>query len=178
MFSPQNYFRVFTKKQNWFSFQTLDLQISTKHEHFFPQPNQTRHSSTVSPIFAEYHRGRKKDKKAQQTSASEDEQAKPISVVMLQDHDPRTESLMYKMPEFVPTTYWGHRDSVREVLERTDLLKRRSVLKIPEFYVGSILSVTVADEVSPTKLSRVISMIRQNSKSSPWSYGKGWPWTP
>lgn len=68
------------------------------------------------------------------------------------------------MPEFVPTTYWGHRDSVREVLERVDLVKRRAALKIPEFYVGSILSVTVADDASPTKLTKFVGICIQKGE--------------
>ena len=39
-------------------------------------------------------------------------------------------------PEFLPPTELEHRDAVRELLERQDMLKRRAKLNIPEFYVG------------------------------------------
>lgn len=39
-------------------------------------------------------------------------------------------------PEFLPPSEPEHRDAVRELLERQDMLKRRSKLDIPEFYVG------------------------------------------
>merc|ERR1712223_1019901 len=38
-----------------------------------------------------------------------------------------------------------YRNQVRERLERSDMLKRRQVVEIPEFYVGSIVAVTLAD---------------------------------
>ena len=44
----------------------------------------------------------------------------------------------YVYPEFLPTTTYEHRDRIRELLERKDMYKRRSVLEIPEFYVGKL----------------------------------------
>lgn len=38
----------------------------------------------------------------------------------------------------MPTTELEHRDAVRELLEREDMMKRRAKLDIPEFYVGTI----------------------------------------
>lgn len=72
--------------------------------------------------------------------------------------------LLYTIPELVPTTYWGHRDSVREALERVDLAKRRATLKIPEFYVGSLVSVTVADECSPTKQTKFVGICTEKGE--------------
>jgi len=114
----------------------------------------TRQSSTVSPIFTEYHRERKKDwdKTEKKEATKDDKDLKATS------KPSKMNALMYKMPEFVPTTYWGHRDSVREAMERVDLIKRRNNLKIPEFYVGSVLAVTVTDEGSPTKLTRFVGI--------------------
>ncbi|XP_023232897.1 39S ribosomal protein L19, mitochondrial-like [Centruroides sculpturatus] len=39
-----------------------------------------------------------------------------------------------------------------------DMLKRRSVLEIPEFYVGSILAVTVSEPWSPGKTNRFVGI--------------------
>lgn len=48
-------------------------------------------------------------------------------------------------PDFVPTSIWGRRNALREKLERADMLARRTQLDIPEFYVGSILAITLSD---------------------------------
>jgi len=127
-----------------------------------PPNNLLRHSSTVSPIFAEYHRKRKKQWK--KGPKPEDEPpAEDISDSSQSKESPEAiksaaADLLYTIPELVPTSFWGHRDSVRESLERTDLAKRRTSLKIPEFYVGSIMSVTVADNLSPTKQTKFVGL--------------------
>ena len=128
-----------------------------------------RHSSTVSPVFAEYHRKRAKEWKRGQTRKDSDEKAdeqqqeqqQPKSTGSTDQGRLDPTNLLYTIPELVPTTYWGHRDSVRETLERADLAKRRAAFKIPEFYVGSILSVTVADNMSPTKQTKFVGLCIQ-----------------
>ena len=49
-------------------------------------------------------------------------------------------------PEFLPDVIWYRRDKIKEKLERADMLKRRSVIQIPEFYVGSVLKVTSSNQ--------------------------------
>ncbi len=39
-------------------------------------------------------------------------------------------------PEFLPDPNYYHRDRLKEKLERRDMLRRRAVLDIPEFYPG------------------------------------------
>ena len=130
-----------------------------------------RSSSSVGPIFAEYHRKRKQEweqnrkSKAEEKSRDKDSKAAPKKEVGGAAPSPSADgarlpatSVLFTVPELVPTTYWGHRDSVREALERVDLAKRRAILKIPEFYVGSLMSVTVADELSPTKQTKFVGI--------------------
>lgn len=45
-------------------------------------------------------------------------------------------------PEFLPDPKVEWRNAIREKLERTDMLKRRGNIEIPEFYVGMSLQVT------------------------------------
>ncbi|GAB1597475.1 39S ribosomal protein L19, mitochondrial-like [Argonauta hians] len=61
-------------------------------------------------------------------------------------------------PEFLPSPSLMHRDRIREKLERADMYKRRSILHIPEFYVGSIMAVTVADQHAPAKKNRFVGI--------------------
>lgn len=42
----------------------------------------------------------------------------------------------FKYPDFLPHPYGFWRNAVREKLERSDMLKRRAHIDIPEFYVG------------------------------------------
>ncbi|KAL0819097.1 hypothetical protein ABMA28_008363 [Loxostege sticticalis] len=61
-------------------------------------------------------------------------------------------------PEFLPDPNPDWRNSLREKLERADMLKRRSQIDIPEFYVGSILAVTISDPHAQTKTTRFVGI--------------------
>ncbi|KAL1436562.1 hypothetical protein MTO96_049465 [Rhipicephalus appendiculatus] len=61
-------------------------------------------------------------------------------------------------PEFLPETDFSLRNAIREKLERKDMLNRRSVIEIPEFYVGSIMAVTVSDNNAPGKQNRFVGI--------------------
>lgn len=61
-------------------------------------------------------------------------------------------------PEFLPDPNPLYRQSVREKLERMDMLSRRSVLSIPEFYVGSILAVTYSEPHAVEKVNRFVGI--------------------
>lgn len=61
-------------------------------------------------------------------------------------------------PEFLPDPKPEWRNSLREKLERLDMLNRRTCVDIPEFYVGSILSVTSSDPHAQGKVSRFVGI--------------------
>ncbi|XP_039257373.2 large ribosomal subunit protein bL19m-like [Styela clava] len=59
-------------------------------------------------------------------------------------------------PEYVPRQVlpeW-HRNNLKYRLERMDCLRRRQNIDIPEFYPGSIVRVTVADQYAQEKVSK------------------------
>ncbi|KAK8388635.1 hypothetical protein O3P69_020547 [Scylla paramamosain] len=64
-------------------------------------------------------------------------------------------------PEFLPGPKPEYRNRLREKLERQDMLARRSVMPIPEFYVGSIMAVTVADPNASGKNNRFVGICIQ-----------------
>jgi len=66
----------------------------------------------------------------------------------------------YIFPEFLPDPNPEFRNSVSEKLQRKDMLARRDLIEIPEFYVGSIMAVTISDSCSPhpNKLSRFVGI--------------------
>ncbi|XP_064088805.1 large ribosomal subunit protein bL19m-like [Macrobrachium nipponense] len=64
-------------------------------------------------------------------------------------------------PEFLPDPKPEWRNRMRERLERADMLKRRNVMEIPEFYVGSIMAVTVSDPNASGKLNRFVGICIQ-----------------
>jgi len=68
-----------------------------------------------------------------------------------------------RYPDLLPNADWKKRDRISEKLERRDQLRRRAVLDIPEFYVGSILAVTVADINAPGKKNRFVGICIQKS---------------
>jgi len=63
-------------------------------------------------------------------------------------------------PEFLPDPDPNFRNSVAERLQRQDMIARREVVEIPEFYVGTIMAVTISDAASPhpNKLSRFVGI--------------------
>ncbi|XP_063529506.1 large ribosomal subunit protein bL19m [Cydia strobilella] len=61
-------------------------------------------------------------------------------------------------PEFLPDPNPKWRNSLREKLERADMLKRRNQIDIPEFYVGSILAVTITDPHAQGKINRFVGI--------------------
>jgi len=67
--------------------------------------------------------------------------------------NPKLFSEEYIPPQILPE--W-HSNKLKYRLERMDCLRRRNVIEIPEFYPGSILSVTVSDEYGPEKNTRFV----------------------
>ncbi|CAL7937188.1 unnamed protein product [Xylocopa violacea] len=61
-------------------------------------------------------------------------------------------------PEFLPDPNPLFRNSMREKLERLDMLARRSILSIPQFYVGSILAVTYSEPHATGKVNRFVGI--------------------
>ncbi|KAG7508989.1 39S ribosomal protein L19, mitochondrial [Solea senegalensis] len=62
-------------------------------------------------------------------------------------------------PEFIPPRQ--RTDPFKFYLERKDMILRRKVLKIPEFYVGSILAVNMADPNASGKTNRFVGICIQ-----------------
>ena len=62
----------------------------------------------------------------------------------------------YVYPDFLPEPDWRRRDRIREKLERLDMYRRRSVMQIPEFYVGKCRLGNGNGRPTPCKLERRI----------------------
>uniref|UniRef100_A0A087ZH15 Large ribosomal subunit protein bL19m n=1 Tax=Anopheles darlingi TaxID=43151 RepID=A0A087ZH15_ANODA len=60
--------------------------------------------------------------------------------------------------EFLPDPKIEWRNSLREKLERKDMLDRRANIDIPEFYVGSVLAVTSSDQHAENKTARFVGI--------------------
>ncbi|XP_070158952.1 large ribosomal subunit protein bL19m [Polyergus mexicanus] len=61
-------------------------------------------------------------------------------------------------PEFLPDPDPTYRNTLREKLERMDMLARRTRITIPEFYVGSILAVTYSEPHAPGKVNKFVGI--------------------
>lgn len=61
-------------------------------------------------------------------------------------------------PEFLPNPVYYFRDKIKERLERQEMINRRKNINIPEFYVGTILAVTVSDLYAPGKMNRFVGI--------------------
>lgn len=85
------------------------------------------------------------------------EERKRISTIRLNASNPQL-AYRHVYPEFLPDPNPNWRNSLREKLERADMLKRRSQIDIPEFYVGSILAVTIADPHAQGKSNRFVGI--------------------
>lgn len=66
--------------------------------------------------------------------------------------------LRHKFPEFLPVDDPMYRHPLMHKIERRDMLTRRQHIDIPEFYVGSIMAVTVSDPYAPGRISRFVGI--------------------
>ncbi|XP_041660606.1 39S ribosomal protein L19, mitochondrial [Cheilinus undulatus] len=84
----------------------------------------------------------------------------PSKPVIIADKT-RTEGSLRKRlsPEFIPPRQ--RTNPLKFSMERKDMIRRRKVLDIPEFYVGSILAVTMADSNANGKSSRFVGICIQ-----------------
>lgn len=103
-----------------------------------------RWSNTLSHQTVEIHR------KSKLADTPEQDQKAPKEVA------PR--EYKYVFPEFLPDPTWWKRDRITERLERREMMRRRAVIEIPEFYVGSIMAVTVSDQYAPGKKNRFVGI--------------------
>ncbi|XP_067098163.1 39S ribosomal protein L19, mitochondrial [Osmerus mordax] len=62
-------------------------------------------------------------------------------------------------PEFIPIRQ--RINPLKAAIERKDMYRRRKVLNIPEFYVGSILAVTMTDQYASGKSNRFVGICLQ-----------------
>ena len=60
----------------------------------------------------------------------------------------RRREYRFAYPEFLPDCEPKFRNHTRELLERRDMIARRENVMIPEFYVGSIVGVTITNPPS------------------------------
>lgn len=72
--------------------------------------------------------------------------------------DPRFTNYRFAYQDFLPDPNPVNRNWIREKLERKDMLARRSKVEIPEFYVGSILSVTYSEPHAPGKINKFVGI--------------------
>uniref|UniRef100_A0A8R1HSM6 Large ribosomal subunit protein bL19m n=1 Tax=Caenorhabditis japonica TaxID=281687 RepID=A0A8R1HSM6_CAEJA len=67
-------------------------------------------------------------------------------------------------PDFLQTPVWNRRKSLKEEIERQDMLERRMNIDIPEFYVGSIVAVTSSDANLGSKEHRFVGICIRREK--------------
>ncbi|XP_006172367.1 LOW QUALITY PROTEIN: 39S ribosomal protein L19, mitochondrial [Tupaia chinensis] len=85
----------------------------------------------------------------------------PPKPVIVDRRRPPGQERRFLSPEFIPPR--GRTNPLKFQLERKDMLERRKILHIPEFYVGSILRVTTADPYASGKISQFLGICIQRS---------------
>ncbi|KAK6641327.1 hypothetical protein RUM44_013036 [Polyplax serrata] len=68
------------------------------------------------------------------------------------------EKFRFKYQDFLPSPNVKFRNALREKLERRDMLRRRNIISIPEFYVGSIMAVTSSNQHASGKSTRFVGI--------------------
>ncbi|KAM5227659.1 large ribosomal subunit protein bL19m [Ctenodactylus gundi] len=87
----------------------------------------------------------------------------PPKPVIVDTRRPARSQKRFLSPEFIPPR--GRTNPLKFQIERKDMLERRKVLHIPEFYVGHILRVTTADPYAKGKTSQFLGICIQRSGS-------------
>ncbi|XP_019489989.1 PREDICTED: 39S ribosomal protein L19, mitochondrial [Hipposideros armiger] len=85
----------------------------------------------------------------------------PPKPVIVDKRRPPPQKTRFLSPEFIPPR--GRTNPLKFQIERKDMLERRKMLHIPEFYVGSILRVTTADPYASGKTSQFLGICIQRS---------------
>ncbi|CAH8626913.1 unnamed protein product [Heterobilharzia americana] len=62
-----------------------------------------------------------------------------------------------------------YRDRLRERLERREMMLRRQILDIPEFYVGSVVAVKTADKFAPNQTHRFLGICTERYNEGLWT---------
>lgn len=71
---------------------------------------------------------------------------------------PEFENFRHVYQDFLPSPIVKFRNPIREKLERRDMIRRRSAINIPEFYVGTIMAVTSSNEHASEKLTKFVGI--------------------
>ncbi|XP_062857168.1 39S ribosomal protein L19, mitochondrial [Trichomycterus rosablanca] len=85
----------------------------------------------------------------------------PTKPVIVDKSRPDVASRRFLSPEFIPPRQ--RTTPLKFALERKDMIQRRKVLSIPEFYVGSIMAVTTSDPYASNNTNRFVGICIQRS---------------
>ncbi|XP_033846762.1 39S ribosomal protein L19, mitochondrial [Periophthalmus magnuspinnatus] len=83
----------------------------------------------------------------------------PSKPVIIDKAQSATSQRKFLSPEFIPPRQ--RTDPLKFSMERKDMIRRRKVLDIPEFYAGSILAVTMTDPNANGKVNRFVGICIQ-----------------
>jgi len=67
--------------------------------------------------------------------------------------------LRYVFPDFLPNPDMMKRDKLADKLQRHDMLRRRTIIDIPEFYVGMYVYINLVFSVSQILLLYAVSKL-------------------
>ncbi|XP_076872661.1 large ribosomal subunit protein bL19m [Brachyhypopomus gauderio] len=87
----------------------------------------------------------------------------PVKPVIIDKTRPESALRRFLSPEFIPPRQ--RTNPVKFSIERKDMVQRRKVLNIPEFYVGSVLAVSMSDPHAAGKSNRFVGICIQRSGS-------------
>ncbi|XP_042302883.1 39S ribosomal protein L19, mitochondrial [Sceloporus undulatus] len=85
----------------------------------------------------------------------------PPKPVIVDESKLHSTERQFLSPEFIPPRQ--RTNPLKFYIERRDMVQRRKVMNIPEFYVGSILAVTAADPHANGKTSTFVGLCIQRS---------------
>ncbi|XP_062971977.1 large ribosomal subunit protein bL19m [Elgaria multicarinata webbii] len=85
----------------------------------------------------------------------------PSKPMMVDESKPHAADRQFLSPEFIPPRQ--RTNALKFYLERREMVQRRKVMNIPEFYVGSTLAVTAADPHANGKSSTFVGLCIQRS---------------
>ncbi|XP_043918632.1 39S ribosomal protein L19, mitochondrial isoform X2 [Protopterus annectens] len=85
----------------------------------------------------------------------------PPKPVMIDKSKTEASHRRFLSPEFIPPRQ--RTNPFKFAIERKDMIQRRKIIDIPEFYVGSVLAVVMADVYASGKSNRFVGICTQRS---------------
>lgn len=129
--------------------------------HVLAQSRLTQEVSRISPLHTTRFQSNSATSEASQTQSAGSSSPEDSPEGRGHSRVVNRRDFRFIYPEFLPDPTPEWRNQTAERLVRADMMRRRAVVELPEFYVGTVVKVTVADHnsIDSKKTSKFVGIV-------------------